>query len=114
MNPINLKASRTRAVLTIEWSQEQSCELTFADLRAACPCAECRGTHGATKDEPISNSLELSLRSDQAIQLDGITQVGNYAVQISWKDGHGHGIYSWDYLRDLCRTRKQRDNGEPS
>jgi DUF971 family protein len=29
--------------------------------------------------------------------------VGNYAIKIYWNDGHSSGIYSWDYLRNLCR-----------
>ena len=30
------------------------------------------------------------------------TQVGNYAIQISFTDGHSTGIFSYDYLRTLC------------
>ena len=30
------------------------------------------------------------------------TQVGNYAIQISFSDGHSTGIFSYDYLRTLC------------
>lgn len=114
MKPINIKASRSRAVLAIEWSRDETCELAFVDIRAACPCADCRGTHGATKAKPLLDSLELTVRSDQATQLEGITPVGNYAIQISWKDGHSHGIYSWDYLRGLCQAREHPDQGESS
>jgi len=28
-----------------------------------------------------------------------ITPVGNYAVQITWSDGHSAGIYTWELLR---------------
>jgi DUF971 family protein len=28
--------------------------------------------------------------------------VGRYAVQIHWNDGHSTGIYSFDYLRQIC------------
>jgi DUF971 family protein len=28
--------------------------------------------------------------------------VGNYAMNIVWKDGHATGIYSWEYLRRIC------------
>ena len=28
--------------------------------------------------------------------------VGNYALKIEWSDGHGTGIYSFEYLRDIC------------
>jgi len=30
------------------------------------------------------------------------TQVGNYAIQINFNDGHSTGIFSYDYLRTLC------------
>ena len=30
------------------------------------------------------------------------TVVGNYAVQISFTDGHSTGIYSYDHLRTIC------------
>jgi DUF971 family protein len=28
--------------------------------------------------------------------------VGNYAIQITFNDGHATGIYSFDYLRHIC------------
>ena len=28
-----------------------------------------------------------------------IKTVGNYAINIIWKDGHNDGIYSWDFLK---------------
>jgi len=34
--------------------------------------------------------------------LKGIQQVGSYAVQLEWGDGHATGIYSWEYLLNHC------------
>ncbi len=31
-----------------------------------------------------------------------VAQVGNYAIRFNWNDGHQHGIFSWDYLREWC------------
>jgi DUF971 family protein len=112
MRPESVRASRSNAILSIEWSSGEICEISFADLRAACPCADCRGTHAATKDAVESSGLELTLRSDQATELDEIKSVGNYAIQISWKDGHTHGIYSWEYLQELCGTIRSAGEGE--
>ena len=111
MKPTHIQASRSKALLTIEWSDGRACHLSFSDLRAACPCAECRGTHGATMDQSLSDDLELTLRSDQATVLESIDSVGNYAIQISWKDGHTHGIYSWEYLDELCQESASRKKG---
>ncbi len=32
-----------------------------------------------------------------------VTQVGKYALKFKWSDGHESGIYSWEYLRRMCR-----------
>jgi len=34
------------------------------------------------------------------------TQVGNYAIQISFNDGHSTGIFSYDYLRTQCPCKE--------
>jgi DUF971 family protein len=31
-----------------------------------------------------------------------VKPVGKYAISFAWNDGHQHGIYSWEYLRDNC------------
>ena len=35
------------------------------------------------------------------VRARGMKQIGRYAVQIEWSDGHSTGIYSWDYLLKL-------------
>jgi DUF971 family protein len=40
--------------------------------------------------------------------LIGIEQVGHYAIQVSWKDGHATGLYAWEYLRGLCECGECR------
>jgi DUF971 family protein len=32
--------------------------------------------------------------------------VGNYGVQVAWKDGHDTGIYTWEMLRTLFETKR--------
>lgn len=38
--------------------------------------------------------------------------VGNYAIQPVWSDGHSYGIFSWEYLRQLCPEGKVHGGGE--
>jgi DUF971 family protein len=38
-----------------------------------------------------------------------VAKVGNYAIRFAWNDGHEHGIYSWDYLREWCPCEQCRD-----
>ena len=37
--------------------------------------------------------------SPQAFQLVRIMNVGGYALQPVWADGHSTGLYSYDYLK---------------
>jgi DUF971 family protein len=35
------------------------------------------------------------------VRAQSMNEVGRYAMQIQWSDGHSTGIYSWDYLLKL-------------
>jgi ATP-binding protein involved in chromosome partitioning len=37
-----------------------------------------------------------------------ISSVGNYAIAISWNDGHNTGIYSFEHLRTFGETGATR------
>jgi len=40
----------------------------------------------------------------ESFELRGWAAVGGYALQPAWADGHGTGLYSFDYLRRLSLT----------
>ena len=37
-----------------------------------------------------------------APKLTNVETVGRYAVRLFWADGHSTGLYSFDYLREIC------------
>lgn len=80
-------------VLEIAWSDDVVLHYATHELRAACPCALCLNR---PPDEP-------PLAPDQfpGIKLKTLKQVGTYAFQIGFDDGHALGIYSFDKLRLL-------------
>lgn len=83
------------ARVKIHWADGRVCEYEAATLRRACPCAQCvdEWTGERTlKPQAISADMEIA---DIAI-------VGRYALNFRWSDGHETGIYSFQYLRDLC------------
>ncbi len=45
--------------------------------------------------------------SPQAFQLRRIANVGGYAIQPIWGDGHASGIYSFNYLRKVAEGSGQ-------
>ena len=100
--PQHIKASKSERTLTIQWDNGHTSVYPFDQLRASCPCAECRETHGVSKRPEIESGLELPMHSADPTSLVGIEKMGNYAIQLNWQDGHRYGIYTWEYLLGLC------------
>jgi len=94
--PVKVAASRSRGLVIVDWEDGHHSEYTFSDMRAACPCAQCRGHPGSP------GLLRIPLSSTASTELERVDSVGNYAIQLVWKDGHAYGIYTWEYLRELC------------
>jgi DUF971 family protein len=66
-------------------------------LRRACPCAACQG-------EPDALGRVVRPRVEHgpmAFVLRSIQEIGGYALQLFWADGHSSGIYSFEYLLRL-------------
>jgi len=82
-------------LLRITWADGRVCEYAAARLRRACPCAQCVNEwtgERTLKPEAISDETEIG----------DLSIVGRYALNFRWSDGHETGIYSFQYLRDLC------------
>lgn len=101
----------TTTVDDLSWTDEGALRVVFDDghvaelsaavLRAACPCAECRGTHGGPPKAFTIMSAAKRARSAHQTVVSGVEPMGHYALCIQWGDGHKEGIYSWPYLRAL-------------
>jgi DUF971 family protein len=111
--PTKIQVSRSQRLLIIEWDDGHRSEYPLRGLRAACPCAECKGGHANMGAPGNPGMLELPVESASASEVDQIQVVGNYALQIVWKDGHSFGIYPWGYLRELCPCGQHGGSGKP-
>jgi len=85
-------------ILRIEWRDGTTSTVKLTDLRKECPCANCKGEEIAGK----KTMPAFPMFSPGMNELKEIKQVGNYAIQPVWGDGHDTGIYTWDYLKELC------------
>jgi DUF971 family protein len=97
MIPTSIKRSAA-AELAVEWDDGHRGRHTLQALRRYCPCASCQ-TESAEHDRSAGI---LPILTPGKNELQSIVPVGSYAVQLTWKDGHGTGIYTFDYLRGLC------------
>ena len=91
-HPTEIKLHQQSKLLEIAFADGQCFNLSFEFLRVYSPSAEVRG-HG-----PGQEVLQTGKKN---VEVTHIEPVGNYAVQLTFSDGHDTGLYSWDYLYDL-------------
>lgn len=96
LHPINIQP--VGGELAIAWSDGTESFLEFERLRRACPCAACGGEPDVLGrvHRPSVSYIPASF------ELRTWAVVGGYALQLAWADGHGTGLYSFDYLRRLA------------
>ncbi len=93
--------------IKIDWNDGHHSEYTLGYLRDECPCATCTGAHGtepqktnyAKEEAKPANPFKMFTPTLKMLKVE---EVGAYAIQIQWSDGHGSGIYSFDHLRKIC------------
>lgn len=110
--PKNVTVNKENHTLEITWNDNLVSTYPLPQLREACPCVECRGGHAfmGPNYEP-DNLLDLKPKlPENAYILEGASLVGNYALQLNWKDNHSTGIYSWDMLRRLSPQQPDEEN----
>jgi len=91
--PTDIKLHKKSSTLEMVFADEHSYQLTAEFLRVYSPSAEVRG-HG--------NGQEVLQTGKRQVKLLNIEPVGNYAIKLSFDDGHNSGFYSWSYLYELC------------
>lgn len=96
--PTHLDLKKDTA-LTITWEDGLESVYPIAHLRRLSPSADMR----ELRKQMVKNPLTIlpSGGSGGNITAMGAEMVGNYAIRITFSDGHSTGIYTWDYLREI-------------
>lgn len=87
----DLKLKKKSHALQIGFNTGESFTLSCEMLRVYSPSAEVQG-HG----KPILVTHKKN------INITAMEPLGNYAVKITFDDGHDTGLYSWEYLYRLA------------
>ncbi len=95
----------SNAGVDITWNDGHASHYDFPYLREECPCATCNDEREKKREfgnaaAPVSSPALPMFKPKPRAQ--SATTVGNYAIQISFSDGHATGIYSYDHLRSIC------------
>jgi DUF971 family protein len=92
------------AGVDITWADGHASHYDFAYLRDRCPCATCNDEREKKREFASTgpaSAAALPMFKPKA-KAKAATAVGNYAIQITFTDGHATGIYSYDHLRTIC------------
>ncbi len=94
--PTGIKLHRRSQTLELVFEND-TFELSAEYLRVFSPSAEVRG-HG--------KGQEVLQLNKQGARIIGVEPQGNYAIRLTFGDGHDSGIYTWEYLYDLGKNQE--------
>jgi DUF971 family protein len=89
--PTEIKLHKASRTLELAYGADERYRLSAEFLRVHSPSAEVQG-HGT----PV---LQYG---KSKVALEQIEPAGNYALKLTFSDGHDSGLYSWDYLYQLA------------
>jgi len=90
--PVELVFRERKRSLHIAFDDGAAFDIPFELLRVESPSAEVQG-HGPHQKKLVAGKRKVMITEAEP--------VGRYAVRLQFDDGHGSGLYSWDYLREL-------------
>ena len=91
MIPTDIKLHKASKTLTLTYASGEEFTLPAEFLRVHSPSAEVQG-HG----KPILQFGKLNVR------LIKLEPAGQYALKLTFDDGHDSGLFTWDYLYQLA------------
>ena len=82
--------------VTVTFDDGHVSRFALEELRARCPCAECRGLR--ERDQPVWPRPG----APEPLRIESAKLTGAWGLSFVWNDGHSTGIYSWERLRGWC------------
>lgn len=90
--PTELRLTQAGRVLRVSFDDGATLELPAELLRVSSPSAEVKG-HAPGQRKTVSGKRH--------VVISGVEAIGNYAVKLTFDDGHDTGLFTWSFLHDL-------------
>ena len=97
MEPTNIQ--QIGSELAVKWDDDSESFIKLETLRACCPCASCKGEVDIMGNVYKGPDVKLT---PAAFHITRIANVGGYAIQPFWADGHSSGMFSFEYLKRVA------------
>ncbi len=92
--PTELRVAEAGRLLRVSFDDGAAFDLPAELLRVSSPSAEVQG-HGPGERTIVPGQRLVAIRAADPI--------GNYAVRLTFSDGHNTGLFTWRFLHDLGR-----------
>jgi len=96
--PTEIRLNKARNALTVRFDDSVDFELPAELLRVLSPSAEVQG-HSPEQRKTVPGKKDVTVTA--------VDPVGNYAVRLTFDDGHNTGLFTWVYLRQLGDGRER-------
>ena len=99
MQPTEVRLNPERTRLSVTWENGVTADFAVALLREKARDA---------------NSVRLALNgravpAAPGLTITGVDSIGNYALRLSFSDGHDRGIFPFAYLTDIAHAARETD-----
>ncbi len=96
--PQEIRLSRSRNNVFVKFDNGYETTLSAELLRVESPSAEVQGHGVGQKTTPTGKAK---------VTISALEPVGNYAIRITFSDGHDTGLFSWDILYDYGQRQQK-------
>lgn len=104
--PELIRLERRDVDIHLTWSDGTEHEVTYDDLRYACPCAKC----GPQRNSDESSLILRSNVEKLPREIPTVRPVGHYALSFEWVNGCSSGIHRFERIWRLGE-KQDPDNG---
>ena len=97
--PLDIQYTKKEGTLDVVFDNGKNFSFRAEYLRVESPSAEVQG-----------HTLEdkLVVPGKKYVGISDIEQIGQYAIRITFTDGHDTALYSWTYLYELGMNHEER------
>lgn len=94
--PTEIRLQKDRRGLVVSFDNSATYTLSAEYLRVHSPSAEVQGHHPDKR---------VTVAGKRDVEISAVEPVGNYALRVTFSDGHDTGLYSWSYFQRLGENR---------
>jgi len=96
LQPTEIRLNQEKDALRVDFEDGEQFTFSAEFLRVNSPSAEVKG-HSEKERKTVGGK--------RGVKIFAVEPTGNYAVRLTFSDGHSTGIYSWSYFYEIGKDQ---------